>query len=111
VSTGTPFNASTNQCSRLELSSREPKLLVELSGFAGNKKSLSLDDDDEEEEEDLLLLIAPGDCCNRSYSSNIFSRSSSVVTEIKASRSSLGNWYFKVIALPQSLESLEMRSE
>jgi hypothetical protein len=96
----------------LELSSREPRLLVELSGFAGNKKSLSLDDDDDdEEEEDLLLLIAPGDCCNRSYSSIMFSRSSSVVTEIKASRSSLGNWYFKVTALPQSLESLEMRSE
>lgn len=36
----------------------------------------------------------------RSYSSNMLSRSSSVATEMRESRSSLGSWYFRVKRRP-----------
>lgn len=59
-------------------------------------------------EEELLLLVAV-----RSYSSIMLSRSSSVVTEIKESRSSLGSWYLRVKGRPlrRVLERRLERSE
>lgn len=49
---------------------------------------------------------------NRSYSSIMFSTSSSVVTVIRASRSSLGSWYLTVrLVLLAILESLLRREE
>lgn len=54
------------------------------SGLDGKRKRRRRDDLAEE------LLFS------RSYSSIILSRSSSVVTEIKESRSSFGSWYLRV---------------
>lgn len=45
-------------------------------------------------------------CATRSYSSIMFSTSSSVVTVINASKSSFGSWYFAVMLLVPAQSNL-----
>lgn len=59
------------------------------SGFVGNRNNRI--------REGLMDELA---AVVRSYSSIMFSRSSSVVTEMRESRSSFGSWYLRVKGLP-----------
>jgi hypothetical protein len=88
------LRASTNQFSDLEESSRREPREEEDSGLAGKRKSRirEVREDPPPEEEAAM----------RSYSSTRLSRSSSVETEMRESRSSLGSWYLSVKGRPPS---------
>jgi hypothetical protein len=86
------LRASTNQFSDLDESSRREPTEEEDSGFAGKRKIRIR----EVREDPLPEEVEP----LRSYSSMRLSRSSSVETEMRESRSSLGSWYLRVKGLP-----------
>ena len=105
-----PLRASRNHLSRVSEKLDDWLLLLEdTSGcsFKGNKNSRSREEEEEEEEEEegrieaAELEIKEEEVeeeerfpeLSLSYSSIIFSRSSSEVTEMRASRSSPGSWY------------------
>jgi hypothetical protein len=81
---GTALSASTNQwCSGLRSSSPDGE-----GDWTGKRKTLSLSVDPRE------APVAGWSRWRRSYSRTRCSRSSSLVRETSASRSSLGSWYF-----------------
>lgn len=78
-----PLRAFRNQSSDLVELSISDSIDEIVSDFAGKRNNRSRD-----------VLVLPFELeMMRSYSSIMFSRSSSVVTEIKESSSSLGSWY------------------
>lgn len=79
-----PFNASTNHVSDFASSSNDP-MEAAVSGFDRNKNNLNL-----------AGFVEGLDAFNRSYSSTMLSRSSSVETDTSESRSSLGSWYLRL---------------
>jgi hypothetical protein len=86
------LRASTNQVSDLEESSRREPSEEEDSGLAGKRKRRIREVREDPPPEEVAAT--------RSYSSTRLSRSSSVETEMRESRSSLGSWYLSVKGWP-----------